>query len=109
MTYDNALRTAALVAAAALLAAPYWDVIARRVAEAAQAANLGRADIARFAAAGLLIYAACGSGLVPMVRNFDWSLANVVTVAKVAVGLAFVASAFVEAARIGQAFMRPAP
>lgn len=109
MTYDNALRTAALVAAAALLAAPYWDVIARRVAEAAQAADIGRADVARFAAAALLIYAACGSGLVPMVRHFEWSVANVITVAKVGVGLAFVASAFVEAARIGQSYMRPTP
>jgi hypothetical protein len=33
----------------------------------------------------------------------------VVTLAQVVVGLAFVASAFVEAARLGQSYMRPTP
>ena len=104
MTHDTLLRTAAVVAAAALLAAPYWPAIARRLAEAAKAASPYRTDIARFAAAVCLIVAACGSGVVPMVREYEWSLANVVTTAKVSVGLAFVASAFVELVRVGQAF-----
>lgn len=109
MSHDTLLRTAALVAAAAFLSAPYWDVIARHLTEAAKAAHVTRADLARFAAAGLLIYAACGTGLVPMVRNFQWSIVNVVALAQVVVGLAFIASAFVEAARLGQSYMRPTP
>jgi hypothetical protein len=107
MSHDTLLRTAALVAAASFLSAPYWDVIARHLSEAAKAANITRSGIARFAAACLLIYAACGSGIVPAVRNFRWSIANVVTLAQVVVGLAFVASAFVEAARLGQSYVRP--
>lgn len=103
MSHDALVRAAALVAAVALLAAPYWPAIARHLAEAAAAARPYRADIARVAAACLLIYAACGTGLWPAVRGWEWSLVNAVTAAKVGVGLALVARAFVEAARLGQA------
>lgn len=113
MSHDAIIRTAALVAAGALLAAPYWDVIGRHLAEGTKAAWPYRTDIARVAAAALLIYAACGVGLVPIVRNYDWSLANVVTAAKVIVGLACIGSAFVEATRwchaTVEARMRHAP
>jgi hypothetical protein len=103
MTHDTLLRAASVVAAAALLAAPYWPAIARHLSEAAKAASPYRSDIARIAAAVLLIYAACGTGLWPAVRGWEWSLVNAVTAAKVSVGLALVARAFVEAARAGQA------
>lgn len=113
MNADTLLRTAALLAAACLLAAPYWDVIGTYLAAAAKAADGYKLEAARFAAAALLIYAAYGCGFLPAVRQVTWNLANVVTAAKVVVGLAFVAKAFVEAAALAHraidSRVRPTP
>lgn len=59
------IRIAAVVAAAALLAAPYWDRIAGWLATAAQAAGQHRATLGRIAAAGLIVAAAWGKVPVP--------------------------------------------
>lgn len=64
MSHDALIRTAAVVAAAALLAAPYWRWIAERLATAAEAAYAERATLARTAAALLIVAAAWGK--VPM-------------------------------------------
>jgi len=61
---DAYIRAAAVVAAVALLAAPYWEHIARLVTEAAEAARSHAATLARVAAAGLILAAAWGK--VPM-------------------------------------------
>jgi hypothetical protein len=63
---DAYIRAAAVVAAVALLAAPYWEHIARLVTEAAEAARARAAALARVAAAGLILAAAWGK--VPMPR-----------------------------------------
>jgi hypothetical protein len=65
VTHDALIRSAAVVAAVALLAAPYWQHIAALAAEAAGTANKHRAAIGRFAAAGLLIAAAWGKVPLP--------------------------------------------
>lgn len=64
MTSDALLRIAAVVAAAALVAAPYWGQISRLVAQAAEAAKAQSGTLARVAAAGLIVAAAWGK--VPM-------------------------------------------
>lgn len=60
MIDDSILRTAAVVAAAALLAAPYWEAITRWLAAASEAAYAQRSAIGRITAALLLIAAAWG-------------------------------------------------
>ena len=65
MSHDALIRTAAVVAAAALLAAPYWRWIAERLATAAEAAYAERATLARTAAALLLVAAAWGKVPLP--------------------------------------------
>jgi hypothetical protein len=65
VTHDALIRSAAVVAAVALLAAPYWQHIAAIVAEAAETANKHRSVLARVAAAGLLIAAAWGKVPLP--------------------------------------------
>ncbi len=64
MNDDTLIRAAAVVAAAALLAAPYRDRIVEWLAQAAQAARSNAATIGRVAAACLLIAAAWGK--IPM-------------------------------------------
>jgi len=62
---DSLIRAAAVVAAVAFLAAPYWETLARHFAKAAQAAYAERATLGRVAAAGLLIAAAWGQIKLP--------------------------------------------
>lgn len=65
MSHDTLLlRAAFVVAAVALVAAPYWRQVADFVAKAAKASVPYRADIARLAAAIALV--AFGTGLVPV-------------------------------------------
>ena len=64
MTQDDLLRAGAVVAAVALIAAPYWQDIRGRLIAAASAAKSHGALVARIAAAALLIAAAWGK--VPM-------------------------------------------
>lgn len=62
---DEIFRTAAVVAAVALVAAPYWQTIAGRLTEAASAAKQHGPTIGRAAAACLLIAAAWGKIPLP--------------------------------------------
>ncbi len=64
MTHESLIRTAAVVAAVAFLAAPYRQQIVGWLAEAAEAAKAHGALAGRIAAAALLIAAAWGK--VPM-------------------------------------------
>lgn len=75
MSHDTLVRSAAVVAAVALLAAPYRRQIAERLAAAADAAKAHAGILGRLAAAGLLIAAAWGKvplpsmpGLAPSVK-----------------------------------------
>lgn len=65
MSDESIFRAAAVVAAVALLVAPYRQAISRYVAAATEAAKQHRATIARFAAAALLIAAAWGKVTLP--------------------------------------------
>jgi hypothetical protein len=69
---ENALRAAAVVAAVALVGAPYWSVAAQAAIRAAllavEAAKRHKAGLTRTAAAGLIVAAAWGK--VPM-PSFD--------------------------------------
>ena len=65
MTQDALIRTIAVVAAAALLAAPYYGFIAEKLTEAAAAAKAHGADLTRLAAAGLIVAAAWGTIQIP--------------------------------------------
>lgn len=65
MQDETVIRVAAVVAAAALLAAPYWERIAGWIAQAAAAAGQHRATLGRIAAAGLIVAAAWGKLPVP--------------------------------------------
>ena len=65
MSHDEIFRAAAVVAAVAVLAAPYRQAIASRLAQAAEAAKQHGALIGRIAAAGLLIAAAWGKIPLP--------------------------------------------
>ena len=64
MSHESLVRTAAVVAAAALLAAPYRQQIAGYLAKATEAAKSNGPALGRIAAAALLIAAAWGK--VPM-------------------------------------------
>ena len=66
MSDENVIRLAAVVAAVALLAAPYRDRIVGWLSQAAEACYAERATLARIAAALLLIAAAWGQ--IPMPR-----------------------------------------
>lgn len=66
MTNDQIIRTAAVVAAAALLAAPYRQQIAGYVAQATEAAKRHGSTLGRIAAALLIVAAAWGH--VPLPR-----------------------------------------
>jgi len=61
---DTIFRTCAVVAAVALLLAPYWQQVAGYIAAATEAAKQHRGTLGRIAAAGLLIAAAWGK--IPM-------------------------------------------
>jgi hypothetical protein len=65
MTTDALVRIAAVVAAAALVAAPYWPHVAGLVAQAAEAARAHAAALGRIAAAGLIVAAAWGTLPLP--------------------------------------------
>ncbi len=64
MSHDTLLRTLAIGAAVALLAAPYWRQIVDAARAAVSAAGKHRAAIARVTAAGLIV--AAGWGVLPM-------------------------------------------
>ena len=65
MSHDEIIRTVAVVAAAALLAAPYRQQIARLVSEATEAAKRHGSTIGRIAAAVLIVAAAWGKIPLP--------------------------------------------
>ena len=65
MSHDTLLRTLAIGAAAALLAAPYWRQVVDAARAALAAAGQHRAAIARVTAAGLIVAAAWGKLPVP--------------------------------------------
>jgi hypothetical protein len=65
VSHDALLRTLAVGAAVALLAAPYWEHIVGAAREALAAAGQHRAAIARVAAAGLIVAAAWGQLPMP--------------------------------------------
>jgi hypothetical protein len=62
---DAMLRTLAVAAAVALLAAPYYRLIVEKLVEAAAAAKAHGALLGRIAAAGLIVAAAWGKIPVP--------------------------------------------
>ena len=62
---ENLLRIGAVVAAAALVAQPYWSTVAWFVAETAEAARANAAGLTRVAAAGLIVAAAWGKVPLP--------------------------------------------
>lgn len=66
MSDDAILRTCAVVAAVAILAAPYRETIVGAVAATAEAAKRHRSTIGRIVAAGLLIATAWGK--IPLPR-----------------------------------------
>jgi hypothetical protein len=68
VSHDTLLRTLAIGAAVALLAAPYWGSILDAARAAIAAAGQHRAAIARVAAAGLIVAAAWGK--LPMPEFF---------------------------------------
>ncbi len=65
MSDESIIRIAAVVAAVALLASPYWQQIAERLSQASDAAKVHRALLGRAAAAALLIAAAWGKIQLP--------------------------------------------
>lgn len=65
MSQDAVFRSIAVVAAAALLVAPYYGVIIEKLSEAAKAAADHGALIGRIAAAGLIVAAAWGVVPIP--------------------------------------------
>ena len=65
MSQDALLRTIAVVAAVALVAAPYRGLIVQKLAEAATAASAYGADLARIAAALLIVAALWGKIPLP--------------------------------------------
>ena len=67
MSQDVVLRTIAVVVAVALVAAPYRGLVFQKLAEAAAAAKAYGADIARIAAALLIVAALWGKVPLPQV------------------------------------------
>jgi hypothetical protein len=65
MTTDALVRIAAVCAAVAILAAPYYGVVAHAVAEGVAAAKAHAAALGRLAAAGLIVAAAWGTLPLP--------------------------------------------
>ena len=71
MSPDALLRIAAVVAAAALVAAPYWGQIAGLVAQATNAAKAHSGTLTRIAAAGLIVAAAWGKVPLPQLPGVN--------------------------------------
>jgi hypothetical protein len=65
MTTDAILRTLAVVAAVAILAAPYWRVVVDAVQAAAEWGKAHASTLARAAAAALIVAAAWGNVPLP--------------------------------------------
>jgi hypothetical protein len=65
VSHDEIIRTVAVVAAVALLAAPYRQQLAQYAAQAAEAAKQHGATIGRIAAAALILVAAWGKIPLP--------------------------------------------
>lgn len=76
MSHDSVIRTAAVVAAVALLAAPYRDRIAGWLSAASEACYAERSTLGRIAAALLLIAAAWGK--VPLPSMPDAAVPSIV-------------------------------
>ena len=76
---DEIIRTAAVVAAVALVAAPYWPHVAKYVAEAAETARRHWPTIGRAVAACLLIAAAWGKIPIPTLPTAPSYVVPVVT------------------------------
>ena len=76
MSDESVIRLAAVVAAVALLAAPYRDKLAGWLSQAAEACYAERATLARIAAALLLIAAAWGK--IPMPRMPEGAVPRIV-------------------------------
>lgn len=106
MNHELALRAAAVVAAAALLASPHWSDMGRWIRTAAKAAKPYRSSVARFAAACLLIVAVFGFR-VPDLNAL--SVASLVMLAKQIVGLALIGLALADGSRAVQAMVRVSP
>ena len=79
MTHDALFRSAAVVAAVALLAAPYRQQILERLTQAAKAAQSHGPAIGRLAAAALLIAAAWGKLPMPSLPETAVPTINVET------------------------------
>lgn len=73
MNADAALRIAAVVAAALIVAAPYWHVVAGWIAAATEAAREHRTAIKRATVAALLIGAGWGKVPLPRFTPYDAS------------------------------------
>ena len=65
MSYDALLRIAAVGLAVAILAAPYWRVVADAVGQGVAAAKAHATTIGRLAAAALIVAAAWGAIPIP--------------------------------------------
>jgi hypothetical protein len=65
MSNDALIRTIAVVAAVAILAAPYWRVVADAVQATVAASKAHANTLGRFAAAGLIVAAAWGKVPLP--------------------------------------------
>ena len=76
---DEIIRTAAVVAAAALLAAPYRQQIVERITQAIDAAKAHGPALARIAAAGLIVAAAWGKLPMPAMPETAVPTINVET------------------------------
>ena len=79
MSHDEVIRTVAVVAAVALLAAPYRHQILERLAQAAEAAKSHGPALGRIAAAALLIAAAWGKLPMPSLPETAVPTINVET------------------------------
>lgn len=79
MNHDAIIRTAAVVAAVAVLAAPYRQAIAGYLAQAAEAAKQHGPALSRLAAAALLIAAAWGKIPLPSMPDAAVPTINVET------------------------------
>jgi hypothetical protein len=77
MTNDALLRSLAVVAAVAILAAPYWGLVVAALKAGAEAANANAKTLGRVAAAGLIVAAAWGQIPLP---SFDVPAVPAVTV-----------------------------
>ena len=80
MSTDAVIRTLAVCAAVAILAAPYWGVVVDAIRAAANTARANSAGLRRLAAASLIVAAAYGSFQLPSLSGFVSLPAVAVTV-----------------------------